>query len=49
MLNSGWMRRQFLADVCVERVLPERPVSQTEKSGENGEKEGVQKENEGGG
>jgi terminal uridylyltransferase len=49
MLNSPFMRRQFLGDVCVERVLPERPVSQTEKPGENGEKEGVQKENEGAG
>lgn len=50
MLNSGRMRRGFLADVCVERILPERPVSVTERTGDGervgGEKEAEQKESE---
>ena len=33
MLNSERMRRQFLGDVCVERVLPERPLSVGEREG----------------
>ena len=31
MLNSERMRRQFLGDVCVERVLPPRPLSMGER------------------
>lgn len=47
MLNSGSMRGQFLGDVCVERVLPERRLSVSERgeNGANGERV-LEKENE---
>jgi hypothetical protein len=41
MLNSIQIRKQFLADICIERILPTpQPLSQTrrlENGGMNGE------------
>lgn len=39
MLNSTRRRRQFLADVCIERILPERrpPRPRRAEEGENAE------------